>query len=77
MPRIATNPLPQFITSPDLGVMIAAELRSHADHESKQLVGTFADIGERLDALSQVRIQMIHNAADQLDRYCEEAASAR
>jgi hypothetical protein len=68
MSRTASNPLPQFITSPDLGRMIAAELHCHADRESK----TIADGGGG-SPLESVRLQMIRSAADQLDTYHRQA----
>lgn len=72
MARTAANPPPQFITSPDLGAMIAAELHEHADTLDKLASAS----GEVLTPTWRVRIQAIHNAADQLDDYCQ-AASAR
>lgn len=73
MARTAGNPLPQFITSPDLGAMIAAELHDHADNLDKMASAS----GEGITPTWRTRVRAIHNAADQLDMYCEGVTTAR
>jgi hypothetical protein len=70
MPRQPSNPLPQFITSSDLGLVIAAELHEYVDVLSKQAF----DTGATEDLLWRIRIQTVRNAAVQLDNYCKATA---
>lgn len=64
MARTTSNPLPEFISSPSLGAVLAGELLDLAARLSADLAA-----GAEPQWLDGIRIGTIRTAADQLRRY--------